>query len=212
MKLQSLVFILLLSIHIHKARDPETVIVYALIRNGTTPTDLVDAICRWILVPSEMSMNQLVQCRDRAARCLWGERCEELITEKISTGDENGSASITFTQCSDVYAIEMRKNATNHSYVNRRWYQWIERNKKLRISAVFRNTITGKVVRTERQIVIAGPRLELMVHNDSVSLYSLCSGRFSLRRHLEYTVENATFSWNTLEIEVTNVLKRATVD
>ena len=211
MTLPFIVYLLLLCIPLNKARDPETLIVHALIRNGTTPVDLVNAICRWMLLPSEMSMNQLVQCRDLAERCLWSGRCKRIISEKIAKGDQNGTTSITFTPCSSVYAIMIQNHANEYSKLSiRRWIECIERNKKLRISAIFRDPSSRhfKVVQRERRILIAGPRLELLVRDESVMMHSLCTGRFSFSEYLEYTVENVTFSWDCSELAVTDIVQQ----
>lgn len=143
--------ILLLSFGIGCARSPESIVVRALNRNGTTPKDLVDVIIQWIILPSNMSMNQLIECRDKGGRCLWSSKCELLIEVKILGCNSNANQSLTFTHSRNVYEIQMQDCINGSEIISRR----LQRYRRLSVIVLLRSTISRHAIQRECNMAVS---------------------------------------------------------
>ena len=161
-------------------RFPDELIYHALSRNGTTPTDLILVIREWILRPSAMNTNQLIQCRNSGTN-IWRKQCEDRIRYLIDECPYSARPNLEFTPSNELFMLHLRED-TNVTLDKDKYVHVI-----LSIFSINQNSSTSTAYRV---IYVRGPRVYFHILNASL-------GISNYRWHAEtgYTIQTVKMSW-----------------
>ena len=177
-------------------RYPETLLYRALSSNHSTPTDLIFEIQKWILRPSEMTTNQLIECRD-SAQNIWRHQCNDRMQLLLSTAKDAPGIGFVFTPSTHLFALELQdegksRNSTGSSFAMG-WRKWTSSNHIQIAFDISARTRDGRFYAETRSIYFTGSRIYFSVFNQSVSLFG-------------YLIDTVKIRWYPVRYTVTDIV------
>ena len=185
------------------SRYPETLLYRALSRNHSTPTDLILEIQKWILRPSAMNMNQLIECRN-STQTIWRHRCTERMQWLLSIARKSPGTSFAFTPSTHVFALELLENGKRRSgcHFAMGWSKWTSGNHIQITFDIAARTRDGRFYAETRSIFFTGSRVYFSVSNQSVSLFGYMWGPAA---NEGFVIDQVTISWYPVGYTVTDI-------
>lgn len=181
---------------------PETFLFHALSRNHSTPSDLIVSIQKWILQPSDMTTNQLVQCRD-SGQNIWKQQCADRIDLMLS------QESFVFTPSLQPFALEIqdhgkRLNSSRHSraWHSLGWKNCMKRNHVRLVFNIFARARNGRNYVGNRSIYLTGSRALFCISNQSVSVFGFKWTAVGAG----YVIDHVEMSWYPVGYIVTDIV------
>lgn len=185
-------------------RYPDELIHNVLSRNNTTPTDLVHVIREWILLPSEMNMNQLIQCRDSSTN-IWGNQCEDRIRQLIDKCQFNETSSVEFAPSDDVFTLKLQEESHIASPMYRMFsHKWTPGKFVQIIVHIFSQNSVGRMYSVRRFAHVRGPWVQFHILNESVSILPMFN--YNCGVPTGYSITLVKLSWYLEWYSVTNIV------
>ena len=205
-RLQSTILLVLLCCAQHLySKYPETLLFHALSRNHSTPSDLIVSIQKWILQPSDMTTNQLVQCRD-SGQNIWKQQCADRIDLLLS------QESFVYTPSLQSFALEIqdhgkRLNLSRYSRASGAWHSlgWkncMKRNHVRLVFNIFARARNGRNYVGNRSIYLTGSRALFCISNQSVSVFGFKWTAVGAG----YVIDRVEMSWYPVGYTVTDIV------
>ena len=203
----AIILILLFWTHRSHTRYPETFLYHALSRNHSTPTDLIYGIQEWILQPSDMSTNQLIECRD-SAQNIWRDQCADQLQLLIATAQNYSGTSFHFTPSAHIFMMKLREDGKrrNSSETSSAFYMGWRRpmldNHLQLVLDIFASAGNGNRYFGNWEISVKVSRAYFSISNQSVSLFgykwaSVDEG---------YTIDRVRVRWHPAGYTVTDIV------
>lgn len=86
-------------------RNPNLIFAFVIGRNYTMPSDIIQLIVhQWILQPSQMTMNELVERRDNG-HCIWSDECNREINGALARCHASTNHSLLFVPSKNIYVF-----------------------------------------------------------------------------------------------------------
>ena len=175
------------SVLIKRTTSPTLILTFVVSRNYTMPPDLVHLIIEsWILRPSQMNMNELIEKRD-SVRCLWAYDCALEIDRTLTRCNKNSSHMISFIPSNAIFVFLLN---------------WGHGNTAFHVVVCLRN---GKLSPCNFSYRTKGPRFTIMFTEKDIlfgsSYHNLC--KFPRRD----TGRTIGISWTTYGCTVREVIK-----
>ena len=191
-------------------RYPEELISRALSRNQTTPTDLIASVWEWILRPSKMNINQLIECRD-SSHNVWSQQCSNRIRHMLSLSKYFQETGFTFKPSKSNFIFELyehnKSNKTTestscapgskHGKISR------PRTKSIQIICdIFARTRSGRLYAGNFSIIVKGCRLSFSISNQSVSMFEY---KWGPKPNAGFQIDGVKITWYPIGYTVTDI-------
>ena len=175
-------------------------LIRALSRNRTTPTELIHLISEWIIEPSKMNMNQLIECRDSATN-IWRALCADRIRWLIDECSFHERATIEFVPSDRMFVLDLLE-AFNKSQNTRQ----LDRMSSSYVQIILDILVTAKKAKdgntdVYRSIIVRGPRVYFHIQNESLTIYN-----YDWRAPPGYFIRNIRVGWYQEGYKVHNVI------